>query len=143
MLWTCTKRVILVSPRLKSTDIDIGLKSPYTFSYNERKWVKSRAASPYKTNIIRSRRDKSTIVSREKRSADVGGDSIGAEEHRVMEWIRDCNQPSLNLMDDVPKIQGLQHFQFTDDRVFIDVNCSPRKSLRICRSRNSNDQTKF
>lgn len=139
MLWTCTKQVISVSLRLKSTDIDIGLKSPHTFSYNERKWVKSRAVSPYKTNIIRSRREKSPVVSREKRSADVGGDSIGAEEHRVMEWIRDC-QPSLNLMDDVPKIQGLQHFEFTDDRVFIDVTCSPRKSLRVRRSRNSNDQ---
>ena len=135
--------MILVPLRMKSTDTDIASKSPYTFSYDERKWVKTRALSPRKTNTIRSRGEANTMVSPEPQNADIVGDSLGAEEHRVIEWIRDCHQPSLDLMDDVPKIPGLQHFEFTDDRVFVYVDYSPRKSLRVCGSRRKSNGQRY
>ena len=30
----------------------------------------------------------------------------GTEEHRVIKWIRDCEQPIVDLMDDAPKVLG-------------------------------------
>jgi hypothetical protein len=130
----CTNQMDSVSSRLMSANADLQPKSQPTFTYNGSKWVKRRTVSPSKRKTIRSCREPSMIVSPEQGNAEVVGDSLGTEEHRVMEWIRDCHEPPVDLMDDVPKIPGLQHFEFTDNRIIVYFNCTPRKSLRVCRS---------
>ena len=107
-------------PWLKLT-VDVEKKNPYQFSAAEKRWVpvgeppslKTSAGSPKSKDVL----DVFAAKTEEKSPSLLNGgkleeeemidEEVGQETARVMEWMKDCEQPVLmNLLDDVVKNPG-------------------------------------
>jgi hypothetical protein len=106
------------------------LRRSHKFSYKENRWVGGPVASPKKerSDTERSRRGKKSECDINMDAAASGNGAVRPipenesqmgwsnenakqkrynDGHRVIEWIRDCEEPALNLMDDALKIPGM------------------------------------
>jgi hypothetical protein len=89
----------------------------YKYSFKENKWIHVRSDA-YKTNkadtkCVAEPSEKPTIEERQKmadireeRFDDVEDNFSKVESDRVIEWIREVQEPSISLIDDGKRIQG-------------------------------------
>ena len=123
-----------IFPALTSTEIDVEPTSQYPFSNNEPNWVNMATVSPpIKAKSTQHQRERMTMTSplhtwQEQHNQNDVGDSCGADDHRVIEWIRECHQPRVNLMDDILKVPGPQSLDLIDERIDVYIYCSTGKS---------------
>jgi len=101
--------------------VDVEKKNPYQFSAAEKRWVPVGEPPSLKTSPG-SRKSKDVLdmfaaKTEEKSPSSLNGgkveeevmidEQVGHETARVMEWMKECEQPVLmNLLDDVVKNPG-------------------------------------
>lgn len=104
------------------------MNTPYTYCDENNKWMpvgfapsepkmsgsQHRHRQDEKQNQISKRKSEPDPVERKNisRSIENTPNNYRADEHRVIEWIRECQEPTVDLMDDVPKLPGQSTLNF-------------------------------
>jgi hypothetical protein len=122
---------------------DFEKNTPHTYCYENNKWIpvgfapseakmsgfQHRRRQDEKQNQISKMKSEHSPVEQKNTSQTIDNtaNKYRTDEHRVIEWIRDCQQPAMDLMDDVPKLLGQPTLDFANGRKYIHIYFTARK----------------